>query len=64
VILVRPIPPASDMELDESEAVRRYRQTLASVLAARPDHRTKAEPGASPKKRGRPPKVKPSLKPS
>jgi hypothetical protein len=44
-------------ELPEEEALRRYRATLASVLAAAPDHRTKAKPETSPKKRGRPPKA-------
>jgi hypothetical protein len=39
-------------QFGEEEAERRYRATLANVLATPPDHKTK--PGASPKKRGRP----------
>jgi hypothetical protein len=42
--------------LDDEETARRYQTTLKRVLAAPPDHKTK--PGASPKKRGRPPKAK------
>jgi hypothetical protein len=44
--------------LDEAEAERRYKATLARILATPPDHKTKSKPGASPKKRGRPPKAK------
>ena len=43
-------------QYDEAETARRYKVTLARVLATPPDHKTKAKPGASPKKRGRPPK--------
>jgi hypothetical protein len=43
-------------QYSEAEAARRYRATLANVLAAPPDHKTK--PNVSPKKRGRPPKAK------
>jgi hypothetical protein len=50
----------ADEQFSEQEAVRRYRTTLANVLATPPDHKTK--PGASPKKRGRPPKSAGKLK--
>lgn len=43
---------------DAEESERRYRATLANVLATPPDHKMKVKPGASPKKRGRPPKAK------
>jgi hypothetical protein len=46
----------TDERYSDEEAARRYRATLTNVLAAAPDHKTK--PGASPKKRGRPPKAK------
>ena len=48
-----------DENYSEMEAGRRYRATLANVLATRPDHRTK--PSASPKKRGRPRKAQPPI---
>lgn len=45
-----------DERFSEEEVASRYRATLASVLATPPDHKTDARSGASPKKRGRPPK--------
>lgn len=46
-------------QYSDAEAARLYRETLAKVLAAPPDHKTKAKPGASPKKRGRPARKNP-----
>ena len=43
-----------DENYSDAEAARRYQATLVRVLATPPDH--KAKLGASPKKRGRPPK--------
>ena len=48
----------TEAPLTESEIEKRERETLKRLLATPPDHRTKAKPGASPKKRGRPPKDK------
>jgi hypothetical protein len=49
--------PSSDtregVEVSELE-----RETLLRLLATPPDHKTNAKPGASPKRRGRPPKTK------
>jgi hypothetical protein len=44
-------------EKQDDEVTRRYEATLKRVLATPPDHKTTLKPGASPKKRGRPPKA-------
>jgi hypothetical protein len=49
--------PEDSNQYDDAESTRRYRATLLNVLATPPDHKTKRNPDASPKKRGRPPKV-------
>jgi len=50
----------SDDEYGDQEAKMRYQATLRAVLSAPPQPKTKKVGAASPKKRGRPPKAKPS----
>jgi hypothetical protein len=54
-------PSSSDeaqSQFTNEEVERRYRSTLANVLATPPDHKTNVKLGASPKKRGRPAKAR------
>jgi hypothetical protein len=46
----------NDANLIDAESEQRFAETLKRVLATPPDHKTK--PGASLKRRGRPPKAK------
>ncbi len=48
-----------DRQADKPDGCEeREKEILKRLLATPPDHRTKPKPGASPKKRGRPPKDK------
>jgi len=48
--------PEQEDQFTEEETERRSDAVLRRLLATPPDHKTKARLGASPKKRGRPPK--------
>jgi hypothetical protein len=52
----------SGVERPNAEIAGAEDAILKRLLATPPDHKTKAKPGASPKKRGRPPLDKPSEK--
>jgi hypothetical protein len=50
----------NDEQFSDEETARREDAALKRLLATPPDHKPSAKPGASLKKRGRPPKAKPA----
>jgi hypothetical protein len=48
--------PPHESDKSERQIEEREARVLKRLLATPPDHRPKAKPDASPKKRGRPPK--------